>query len=107
MPKVEHRIGAPLSPYAVTKLVNEIYADVFARCYGFTSIGLRYFNVFGPRQDPNGPYAGVIPKWIAAMIQNLSVAINGHGWTSCGFRYVDNAVQANLLAALASPAAQN
>ena len=68
LPKVEHRIGAPLSPYAVTKLVNEIYADVFARCYGFTSIGLRYFNVFGPRQDPNGPYAGVIPKWIAAMI---------------------------------------
>lgn len=107
LPKVEHRIGAPLSPYAVTKLVNEIYADVFARCYGFTSIGLRYFNVFGPRQDPNGPYAGVIPKWIAAMIQDSSVAINGDGETSRDFCYVDNAVQANLLAALASPAAQN
>ncbi len=107
LPKVEDRIGAPLSPYAVTKLVNEIYADVFARCYGFKSIGLRYFNVFGPRQDPNGPYAGVIPKWTAAMILDSSVTINGDGETSRDFCYVDNAVQANLLAALSSLASQH
>ena len=99
LPKVEDRIGKPLSPYAVTKYVNELYADVFARCYGFNSIGLRYFNVFGKRQDPNGPYAAVIPKWIAAMIQGEDVFINGDGETSRDFCYVENAIQANLLAA--------
>ncbi len=102
LPKVEGRIGAPLSPYAVTKLVNELYADVFARAYGLTSIGLRYFNVFGPRQDPNGAYAAVIPKWIAALIEGRPVQINGDGQTSRDFCYVANAVQANLLAACAS-----
>lgn len=99
LPKVEAVIGRPLSPYAVTKLVNELYADVFARCYGMETIGLRYFNVFGPRQDPNGPYAAVIPKWTAALIANDPVFINGDGETSRDFCYVDNAVQANLLAA--------
>lgn len=99
LPKVEDRIGKPLSPYAVTKYVNELYADVFARSYGFKSIGLRYFNVFGKRQDPNGAYAAVIPKWIAAMINNEELFINGDGETSRDFCYVENAVQANLLAA--------
>jgi len=99
LPKVEDRIGKPLSPYAVTKLVNEQYADVFARAYGFKTIGLRYFNIFGPRQDPNGAYAAVVPKWAAAMIRNEPVCINGDGETSRDFCYVDNAVQANLLAA--------
>ena len=99
LPKVEDRIGRPLSPYAVTKFVNELYADVFARCYGFESIGLRYFNVFGARQDPNGAYAAVIPKWTAAMIRGDPVFINGDGETSRDFCYVANAVQANLLAA--------
>jgi UDP-N-acetylglucosamine 4-epimerase len=99
LPKVEERIGKPLSPYAVTKYVNELYADVFARSYGFKSIGLRYFNVFGKRQDPNGAYAAVIPKWIAAMIRNEEVFINGDGETSRDFCFVGNAVQANLLAA--------
>ena len=99
LPKVEHTIGKPLSPYAVTKYVNELYADVFARCYGFNTIGLRYFNVFGKRQDPNGAYAAVIPKWIASMIQGEPVYINGDGETSRDFCYIDNAVQANLLAA--------
>lgn len=99
LPKVEDRIGAPLSPYAVTKLVNELYADVFARAYGVQSIGLRYFNVFGPRQDPNGAYAAVIPKWIAALIGGRPVQINGDGHTSRDFCFVANAVQANLLAA--------
>ncbi len=99
LPKVEDRIGAPLSPYAVTKLVNELYADVFARAYGLKSIGLRYFNVFGPRQDPNGAYAAVIPKWIAALLDGHPVQINGDGQTSRDFCYVANAVQANLLAA--------
>ena len=98
LPKVEDRIGAPLSPYAVTKLVNELYADVFARAYGLQSIGLRYFNVFGPRQDPNGAYAAVIPKWIAALIDSRPVQINGDGHTSRDFCFVANAVQANLLA---------
>ncbi len=98
LPKVEDRIGAPLSPYAVTKLVNELYADVFARAYGLQSIGLRYFNVFGPRQDPNGAYAAVIPKWIAALIDGRPVQINGDGHTSRDFCFVANAVQANLLA---------
>jgi len=99
LPKVESVIGKPLSPYAVTKFANELYADVFASTYGFPSIGLRYFNIFGARQDPNGPYAAVIPKWIAAMIHNEPVHINGDGETSRDFCYVANAVQANLLAA--------
>jgi UDP-N-acetylglucosamine 4-epimerase len=102
LPKVEERIGKPLSPYAVTKYVNELYADVFARCYGFKSIGLRYFNVFGKRQDPNGAYAAVIPKWISAMIKNEDVFINGDGETSRDFCFIGNAVQANLLAATTS-----
>lgn len=104
LPKVEEIIGHPLSPYAVTKYVNELYADVFARCYGMESIGLRYFNVFGPRQDPAGAYAAVIPKWIAAMIRNVPVPINGDGETTRDFCYVQNVVQANLLAALTSDA---
>jgi len=95
---VEDQIGNPLSPYAVTKYVNVLYAEVFSRCYGFNSIGLRYFNVFGPRQDPNGAYAAVIPKWAAAMISNEIVCINGDGKTSRDFCYVKNVVQANLLA---------
>ncbi len=103
LPKVEERIGRPLSPYAVTKYVNELYADVFARSYGFGSIGLRYFNVFGKRQDPNGAYAAVIPKWVAAMIRGEDVIVNGDGETSRDFCYVENAVQANILAALAQP----
>jgi UDP-N-acetylglucosamine 4-epimerase len=101
LPKVEDRIGKPLSPYAVTKYVNELYADVFARSYGFGSVGLRYFNVFGQRQDPNGAYAAVIPKWIAAMIADADVSINGDGETSRDFCFIDNVVQANILAALA------
>jgi UDP-N-acetylglucosamine 4-epimerase len=101
LPKLEDHIGKPLSPYAVTKLVNELYADVFARSYGFKSIGLRYFNVFGPRQDPNGAYAAVIPKWASAMIRGETVWINGDGETSRDFCYIANAVQANLLAATA------
>lgn len=107
LPKVEEIIGRPLSPYAVTKLVNELYAEVFARCYGFTSIGLRYFNVFGKRQDPDGAYAAVIPKWIAAMIRGQGVTINGDGQTSRDFCFVENAVQANILAATASDDASN
>ncbi|MFC1701406.1 NAD-dependent epimerase/dehydratase family protein, partial [Pseudomonadota bacterium] len=99
LPKVEDKIGKPLSPYAVTKVVNELYADVFARTYGFNTIGLRYFNVFGKRQDPNGAYAAVIPKWIAAMIRNENVFINGDGLTSRDFCYIENAVQMNLIAA--------
>jgi len=99
LPQIEPRIGRCLSPYAVSKRVNELYAEVFGRCYGFESIGLRYFNVFGPRQDPNGAYAAVIPKWVAAMIQNEPVFINGDGSTSRDFCYVANVVKANLLAA--------
>jgi len=106
LPKVEERIGRPLSPYAVAKYVNELYADVFARCYGFPSIGLRYFNVFGKRQSPNGAYAAVIPKWTAAMIRGEDVCINGDGETSRDFTFIDNAVQANLLAATAPPEAR-
>lgn len=102
LPKVEDSIGKPLSPYAVTKYVNELYAEVFARSYGFTTIGLRYFNVFGRRQDPDGAYAAVVPKWAAAMIKGDDVFINGDGETSRDFCYIDNAVQANLLAAVAS-----
>lgn len=100
LPKVEEAIGAPLSPYAVTKYANELYADVFARCYGMGSVGLRYFNVFGQRQDPEGAYAAVIPKWIAAMIRNQEVLIHGDGKTSRDFCFIDNVVQANILAAL-------
>lgn len=100
LPKVEEEIGTPLSPYAVTKLVNELYAQVFSTTYGFRSIGLRYFNIFGRRQDLDGAYAAVIPKWIAAMIKNEPVFINGDGETSRDFCYVENAIQANLLAAV-------
>ncbi|MFZ6814867.1 SDR family oxidoreductase [Undibacterium sp. Rencai35W] len=108
LPKIEDIIGKPLSPYAVTKYVNELYADVYARCYGVESIGLRYFNVFGPRQDPNGAYAAVIPQWIAALIKNSTLSINGDGETTRDFCYVDNVVQANLLAALSqNPEAVN
>jgi UDP-N-acetylglucosamine 4-epimerase len=107
LPKVEDLIGKPLSPYAVTKYVNELYADVFARTYGFKTIGLRYFNVFGQRQDPNGAYAAVIPKWTAALIKGEEVFINGGGDTSRDFCFIDNAVQANLLAATADDEARN
>lgn len=107
LPKVEDVIGKPLSPYAVTKYVNELYADVFSKTYGFKSIGLRYFNVFGQRQDPDGAYAAVIPKWTAAMINNEEVFINGDGETSRDFCFIDNAVQANLLAACANEEAKN
>jgi UDP-N-acetylglucosamine 4-epimerase len=99
LPKVEDAIGKPLSPYAVTKLVSELYADVFAKAYNFKAIGLRYFNIFGRRQDPNGAYAAVIPKWFAGLIDNETVFINGDGETSRDFCYIDNCVQANLLAA--------
>jgi UDP-N-acetylglucosamine 4-epimerase len=99
LPKVEHKIGRPLSPYAVTKYVNELYADVFAKTYGLQTIGLRYFNVFGPRQDPNGAYAAVIPKWIASLLDHEPVFINGDGETSRDFCFVRNVVQANILAA--------
>ena len=100
LPKVEDFIGRPLSPYAVTKYVNELYADVFARCYGVETIGLRYFNVFGPRQDPDGAYAAVVPRWIANLLKGEDIFINGDGETSRDFCYVGNAVQANLLAAV-------
>ncbi len=99
LPKIEHTIGNPLSPYAVTKLVNELYASVFAKNYGFKTIGLRYFNVFGKRQDPSSAYAAVIPKWVAAILCKEDVYINGDGETSRDFCYVDNAIQMNLLAA--------
>ncbi|WP_286860044.1 MULTISPECIES: NAD-dependent epimerase/dehydratase family protein [Acinetobacter] len=99
LPKVEDNIGKPLSPYAVTKYVNELYAEVFSRTYGFKAIGLRYFNVFGKRQDPNGAYAAVIPKWTAAMIAGDEVFINGDGKTSRDFCFIENTVQANILAA--------
>lgn len=98
LPKVEAHIGRPLSPYAVTKYVNELYAEVFARCYGLGTVGLRYFNVFGKRQDPAGAYAAVIPKWIGAMLANYQVVIHGDGQTSRDFCFVDNVVQANMLA---------
>ena len=108
LPKVEEKIGKPLSPYAVTKYVNELYADVFSRCYGLQTVGLRYFNVFGPRQDPNGAYAAVIPRWIAGMISNQPVEIFGDGETFRDFCYVENVLQANLLASTAqNPEALN
>ena len=99
LPKIEDKIGSPLSPYAVTKVVNELYAQVFAKTYGFKTIGLRYFNIFGKRQDPNGAYAAVIPKWVAAILNQEQVFINGDGETSRDFCYIDNTVQMNLLAA--------
>ena len=102
LPKVEDNIGKPLSPYAVTKLVNELYASVFARNYDFKTIGLRYFNIFGKRQDPDGAYAAVIPKWVASILNKDDVYINGDGETSRDFCYIDNAVQANLLSALSN-----
>jgi UDP-N-acetylglucosamine 4-epimerase len=105
LPKVEDEIGRPLSPYAVTKYVDELYADVFGRCYGMATIGLRYFNVFGPRQDPKGAYAAVIPRWVDAMLRGLPVVIHGDGETTRDFCYVANAVQANLLAATTGKAA--
>ena len=101
LPKVEDAIGRPLSPYAVTKYVNELYADVFARTYGFKTIGLRYFNIFGRRQDPNGAYAAVMPKWFSGLIKGEEIFINGDGETSRDFCYIDNCVQANILAACA------
>ena len=101
LPKVEGNIGRPLSPYAATKLVDEVYAEVFARSYGVTSVGLRYFNVFGRRQDPEGAYAAVIPKWFAALLQGGEVFINGDGETSRDFCYIENVVQANVLSAMA------
>lgn len=107
LPKVEENIGKPLSPYAVTKLVNEIYADVFKRSYDFNSTGLRYFNAFGKRQDPNGAYAAVIPCWTSAMINNSDVYINGDGETSRDFCFIENVIQMNILAATAPVAAQN
>lgn len=99
LPKQEDKIGNPLSPYAVTKYVNELYASVFARTYGFKTIGMRYFNIFGYRQDPAGAYAAVIPKWVSAMLHNEPVYINGDGETSRDFCFIDNAVEANILAA--------
>ena len=99
LPKSEAHIGQPLSPYAATKWINEIYAGVFGRSYGFPAVGLRYFNVFGPRQDPDGPYAAVLPRWMAALLRGENIAIFGDGETSRDFCYVANAVQANLLAA--------
>ena len=107
LPKVEEAIGKPLSPYAVTKYVNELYAEVFARTYGFHTIGLRYFNIFGKRQTPDGAYAAVIPKWTAAMIQGDDIYINGDGDTSRDFNFIENAVQANILAATADDDAKN
>lgn len=100
LPKVEAQIGKPLSPYAVTKYVNELYADVFSRCYGLDFVGLRYFNVFGPRQNPEGAYAAVIPKWIQHILHQQPVIIHGDGETSRDFTYIKNIVQLNVLAAL-------
>ena len=107
LPKVEDKIGHPLSPYAVTKYVDELYADVFHRCYGFSAVGLRYFNVFGQRQDPYGAYAAVIPQWFASLIKKETVYVNGDGETSRDFCYIDNVVQANLLASFAQGDAAN
>jgi UDP-N-acetylglucosamine 4-epimerase len=108
LPKVEHEIGKPLSPYGAGKHMNEIYADTFGRCYGMETIGLRYFNVFGPRQDPEGAYAAVIPKWVASMLRRDTVFINGDGETARDFCYIENVVQANLLGAtVRNPEATN
>ncbi|MGB6268423.1 MAG: NAD-dependent epimerase/dehydratase family protein, partial [Olleya sp.] len=102
LPKIEDEIGKPLSPYAVTKYVNELYADVFYKTYGLETIGLRYFNVFGPKQDPNGAYAAVIPKFIGKLIKNEDITINGNGEHTRDFTYIENVVQANIKAAFAS-----
>lgn len=102
LPKVEDTIGNPLSPYAITKYVNELYARIFAQTYGFKTIGLRYFNVFGPRQDPNGAYAAVVPRWLSAITDGADVNINGDGETSRDFCYIQNVVQANILAAMSN-----
>ena len=107
LPKVEEIIGKPLSPYAVTKYVNELYADVFFKVFGFETVGLRYFNVFGKRQDPNGAYAAVIPRWIDSMINDEDIYINGDGETSRDFCYIKNAVQANILATFAGNSSKN
>ncbi len=107
LPKVEDIIGAPLSPYAVTKYVNELYAEVFNKCYNFPSIGLRYFNVFGQRQDPAGAYAAVVPQWFSALLKAEDVYVNGDGETSRDFCYIDNVVQMNILSALSSGEACN
>ncbi len=107
LPKVEDHIGNCLCPYAVTKRVNELYADVFARCYNFAAIGLRYFNVFGQRQDPFAAYAAVIPQWFSSLLRNETVYVNGDGETSRDFCYIDNVVQANLLASFAKDEARN
>lgn len=107
LPKVEENIGKPLSPYAVTKLVNELYADVFAKTYDFHCIGLRYFNVFGKRQNPGGAYAAVIPKWVSALLNEGQITINGDGSISRDFCYIKNVLQANILAALANNDAKN
>lgn len=107
LPKVEENIGKPLSPYAVTKYVNELYAEVFARSYGFKAIGLRHFNVCGKRQDPDGAYAAVIPKWTVAMVRGDGVFVNGDGETSRDFCFIENSVQANLLAATAEESAKD
>jgi len=107
LPKVEEHIGKPLSPYAVTKVVNELYADVFAKTYGFKTIGLRYFNIFGKRQDPNGAYAAVVPKWVSALLEGETVYINGDGETSRDFCYIENTMQMNILSATANDNAKN
>lgn len=107
LPKQEEVIGSPISPYALTKRINEDYAQVFSKCYNFKTIGLRYFNVFGPRQNPNGPYAAVIPKWMSQIMSNEAVVINGDGKINRDFCYIDNAVQANILAAIAPDNAKN
>ena len=97
LPKVEDEIGKPLSPYAITKYVNELYADVFSKTYGLETIGLRYFNVFGRKQDPNGAYAAVIPKFVSQLMRGESPVINGDGLYSRDFTYIDNVIQANVL----------
>jgi UDP-N-acetylglucosamine 4-epimerase len=101
LPKVEENIGSPLSPYACSKYINELYASVFSRTYGFHTLGLRYFNVFGPRQDPNGPYAAVIPLFIKAALEHQPASINGDGETGRDFTFVENVVQANIKALFA------
>ena len=107
LPKLEDNIGKPLSPYAVTKFVNEVYAEVYAKTYGFKAIGLRYFNVFGRRQDPNGAYAAVIPKWTSSMIKGEKVFINGDGETSRDFCFIENVIQMNILAATSTDDCKN